>query len=111
MKNYSKEFDIKELLEFFKEKKYEKTVACFKVIDKIDKIKIPKSINNWKVSLKSLYAVSNKLVTYDYVTEEQKSKYIEEQNELLKKNETVFLENKSPENINIEKKDSVKKEV
>ena len=81
---YPDDSDIKKLIEFVKEKKYEKTVACFEIIDNIDKFKLPKNVSAWKLPLKSFYVLSNDLAKYDYITNEQKEQLLLEKEEMEK---------------------------
>jgi len=66
------DFDILKLIELSRYKKYETTVAGFSVLDKIDKIDVPKKLRTRKYAVQALHALSEKLVQFDYFTAEQK---------------------------------------
>lgn len=66
------DFDILKLIELGRYKKYETTVAGFSVLDKIDKIDIPKKLRTRKFAVQALHALSENLVQFSYFTPEQK---------------------------------------
>lgn len=76
--NKEKDFDILKVVELARYKKYEITVAGFAAIDKIDKIPIPKKWKSRKIAIQALYALSENLVKYKYLTKEEKKKIAEE---------------------------------
>ncbi len=77
------DFDIVALIELCREKKYESCVAGFGILDKIDKISLPKKIRNRKLTVQALYALSNDLVQYKYLSGEEKQKIQEEKDKAL----------------------------
>ena len=66
------EFDILSLIELAREKKYERTVAGFAVLDKLEKLHLPKKVRSMKPSIQAIYVLSNDVVKYDYFTKEQR---------------------------------------
>ncbi|WP_411823687.1 DNA primase [Leptospira sp. 'Mane'] len=68
------DFDIVSLIELCREKKYETCVAGFGVIDKIDKITLPKKLKNRKLTVQALYALTNDLVQWKYLSKEEREK-------------------------------------
>ena len=72
------EFDILSLIELAREKKYERTVAGFAILDKLEKIPLPKKVRAQKPSIQAIYALANDIIKYDYFTKEQKEELIKE---------------------------------
>lgn len=72
------DFDIVALIELCREKKYESCVAGFGILDKIEKIPLPKKIKNRKLTVQALYALSNGLAQYKYLSQDEKQKIQEE---------------------------------
>lgn len=71
-------FDIVKLIELAKHKKYETTLAGFSVIDKLERVPIPKKLKSRKISVQALYALSEGLVQYKYLSKEEKETIAEE---------------------------------
>lgn len=78
MSQQSNEFDIVSLIELAKENKYEKTVAGFLVLDKIERIDIPKKLRSRKLAVQAMYALANDKVKYSYFTKEERIQLEEE---------------------------------
>ena len=76
----SKDFEISRLLELASGNKYEVTVAAFQVIDQLDQIDINKKYINRKPAVKAMVALTENLVKYDYITDEQRQELQEELN-------------------------------
>lgn len=68
----SKEFDISQLFEITQKDKYAATVAAFEVIDILDQVEIPKKLSNRKPAIKAMSALSENLVKWDYIAEEDR---------------------------------------
>jgi hypothetical protein len=73
-----KEFEISKLLELTDKAKYAVTVAAFEAIDKLDQIDLPKKYNNRKASIRAMIALSEGLITYDYIDDTQREALDEE---------------------------------
>jgi len=68
----SKEFDISQLFEITQKDKYAATVAAFEVIDILDQVEIPKKLSNRKPAIKAMSALSEHIVKWDYIAEEDR---------------------------------------
>jgi hypothetical protein len=68
------EFDIVKLIELSRTSKYETTVAGFSILDKIDRVPIPKKWKTRKIAVQALYGLSENLVQYRYFSKEEKQK-------------------------------------
>jgi hypothetical protein len=83
MSQASKEdFDIVSLIELCREKKYETCVAGFGAIDKIEKITLPKKLKNRKLTVQALYALTNDLIQWKYLSKEEREKIQEEKDKI-----------------------------
>lgn len=71
--SHKEDFDIVSLIELCREKKYETCVAGFSTIDKIDKITLPKKLKNRKLTVQALYALTNDMVQWKYLSSEEKA--------------------------------------
>lgn len=78
--NPIEDFNVFRVIELARYKKYEITVAGFNVLDKIDRIDVPKKLKTRKVAVQALYALSENLVKYDYISLEEKKKLLQEIN-------------------------------
>ncbi len=76
--NHNKDFDIVKLIELVRYKKYETTVAGFSVIDKLERVPIPKKWKSRKIAIQAMYALSEGLVRYKYLTKDEKHRIAEE---------------------------------
>jgi hypothetical protein len=76
--NLNQDFDIVKLIELARYKKYETTVAGFGVIDKLERVSIPKKLKSRKIAVQSLYALSENLVQHKFLSKEEKQKIKEE---------------------------------
>lgn len=76
----SKDFEISKLLELARTNKYEATVAMFEIIDQLEQIDISKKYLNRKPAVKAMAALSENLVKYDYISDEQRQALQEELN-------------------------------
>lgn len=74
----NQDFDIVKLIELARHKKYETTVAGFAVIDKLDRVAIPKKLKSRKIAVQSLFAMSENLVQMKFLTKDEKQKIAEE---------------------------------
>lgn len=80
MSQNKEEFSILKVIELARIKKYETTVAGFGVLDRIEKIDIPKKLKNRKIAVQALHTLSEGLVKYDYFTPEKKKELLKEAN-------------------------------
>ncbi|WP_167483024.1 DNA primase [Leptospira perdikensis] len=71
--SHKEDFDIVSLIELCREKKYETCVAGFSTIDKIEKITLPKKLKNRKLTVQALYALTNDMVQWKYLSSEEKA--------------------------------------
>ncbi|MBI3395582.1 MAG: DNA primase [Spirochaetia bacterium] len=78
MSRDAKEFEISKLLELARENKYATTVAAFEAIEMMEQIDIPKKMLNRKPAVKAMFALTEKLVQYDYIDDEARAKLEEE---------------------------------
>ncbi|MGV3667131.1 MAG: DNA primase [Leptospira bouyouniensis] len=76
------DFDIVSLIELCREKKYETCVAGFSAIDKIEKITLPKKLKNRKLTVQALYALTNDMVQWKYLSSEEKAQLQAEKDKL-----------------------------
>jgi hypothetical protein len=74
----SREFEISRLLEMTENKKYATTVAAFRIIDHLEQIDFPKKIQNRKPAVQAMHALSDKLINWDYISEEARRELEEE---------------------------------
>ncbi|MCB1174094.1 MAG: hypothetical protein KDK39_11030 [Leptospiraceae bacterium] len=68
----SSEFEISKLLQVTSEGKYAATVAAFEVVDLIDQVKVPKEFLNRKPSIQALQILSEKSLTFDFISDESR---------------------------------------
>ncbi len=71
--NQNSEFDIVTLIELAKKNKYERTVAGFQVLDRIERLELPKKIKGRKLAVQAMFALANEDVQYKYVTKEERT--------------------------------------
>ncbi|WP_210413072.1 DNA primase [Leptospira semungkisensis] len=71
--NQNSEFDIVTLIELAKKNKYERAVAGFQVLDRIDRLELPKKIKGRKLAVQAMFALANDEVQYKYVTKEERA--------------------------------------
>ncbi|TGK95606.1 DNA primase [Leptospira brenneri] len=71
--SHKEDFDIVSLIELCREKKYETCVAGFSTIDKIEKVTLPKKLKNRKLTVQALYALTNDMVQWKYLSSEEKA--------------------------------------
>lgn len=76
------DFDIVSLIELCRERKYETCVAGFQILDKIDKISVPKKLKTRKLTVQTLYSLSSDEVQYKYLSKDEKDKIKEEKERL-----------------------------
>lgn len=76
--NPIEDFNVFKVIELARYKKYEITVAGFNVLDKIDRVDVPKKLKTRKVAVQALYALSENLIKYDYIPLEEKKKLLQE---------------------------------
>jgi hypothetical protein len=101
MDKHSKEFQIRDLLEITKDKKYAATVAAFEIVENLDKIDLDLKKLGWKtnkVAVIAMMALAKGKIKYDFITDEQRSKLEEELkkpiNIHLQKAEAIFQKKK-----------------
>jgi hypothetical protein len=80
--SHKEDFDIVSLIELCRERKYETCVAGFGAIDKIDKITLPKKLKNRKLTVQALYALTNDLIQWKYLSKEEREKIQEEKDKI-----------------------------
>jgi hypothetical protein len=78
MSKEPREFEISKLLELTDKAKYAVTVAAFEAIDKLEQLDIPKKYANKKASIRAMIALSEGLITYDYVDDTRREALDEE---------------------------------
>ncbi|WP_108927595.1 DNA primase [Leptospira johnsonii] len=71
--NQNSEFDIVTLIELAKKNKYERAVAGFQILDRIDRLELPKKIKGRKLAVQAMFALANEEVQYKYVTKEERA--------------------------------------
>jgi hypothetical protein len=99
MSSQNYEFDVLRVVELARYKKYEITSAGFAALDKIDNIdSLPKKLKNRKPAVQALYAISEKLVNFDYFTPEQRKKLLQEaaMSDAPYKNKNIFSSSNAP---------------
>lgn len=74
----AKDFDITRLLDLTRESKYATTVAAFEAIDLLEQINVPRKYRSRKPAIQALYALSDGLIRYDYISDEQRTALDEE---------------------------------
>jgi hypothetical protein len=79
---HKEDFDIVALIELCRERKYETCVAGFGAIDKIEKITLPKKLKNRKLTVQALYALTNDLIQWKYLSKEEREKIQEEKDKI-----------------------------
>ncbi len=80
--SHKEDFDIVSLIELCREKKYETCVAGFGAIDKIEKITLPKKLKNRKLTVQALYALTNDVIQWKYLSKEERDKIQEEKDKI-----------------------------
>ena len=85
------EFQIRDLIEITKDKKYAATVAAFEIIENLDKLDLDPKKLGWKtnkVSVLAMLALARGKIKFDFVTDEQRLKLEEE----LKQSTNIYLQ-------------------
>jgi len=85
------EFQIRELLEITKDRKYAASVASFEIIENLDKLDLDPKKLGWKtnkVSVLAMLALARGKVKFDFITDEQRLKLEEE----LKQSTNIYLQ-------------------
>ncbi len=85
------EFQIRDLLEITKDRKYAATVAAFEIIENLDKLDLDPKKLGWKtnkVSVLAMLALARGKVKFDFITDEQRLKLEEE----LKQSTNIYLQ-------------------
>ncbi|MBM9502139.1 DNA primase [Leptospira sp. 201903071] len=72
MNQLNPEFDIVTLIELAKRNKYEKAVAGFHTLDRIERLELPKKIKARKLAVQAMYALSSEEVQYGYFSKEER---------------------------------------
>jgi TATA-binding protein-associated factor Taf7 len=80
MSREPREFEISKLLNLADKEKYATTVAAFEVIDKLEQIEIPRRYVARKPAVKAMIALSEGIVRYDYISDEDRRALEEELN-------------------------------
>ncbi|GIX41137.1 MAG: hypothetical protein KatS3mg129_0870 [Leptospiraceae bacterium] len=91
MDKRQKEFQIRDLLEITKDKKYAATVAAFEIVENLDKLDLDLKKLGWKtnkVSVLAMMALARGKIKYDFITDEQRLQLEEE----LKKSTNIHLQ-------------------
>lgn len=78
--NQNSEFDIVTLIELAKRNKYEKAVAGFHTLDRIERLELPKKIKSRKLAVQAMFALASEEVQYQYFTKEERIKLDQEAN-------------------------------
>ncbi|EKQ92992.1 hypothetical protein LEP1GSC101_3764 [Leptospira borgpetersenii str. UI 09149] len=76
--NQNSEFDIVTLIELAKRNKYEKAVAGFHTLDRIERLELPKKIKSRKLAVQAMFALASEEV--QYFTKEERIKLDQEAN-------------------------------
>lgn len=77
--SHNHEFDVLKVVELARQNKYEITSAGFAALDKIDKINtLPKKMRIRKPAVQALFAISEGLVKYDYFSQDERRKLLQE---------------------------------
>jgi len=85
------EFQIRDLLEITKDRKYAATVAAFEIIENLDKLDLDPKKLGWKtnkVSVLAMLALARGKIKFDFITDEQRLKLEEE----LKQSTNIYLQ-------------------
>lgn len=80
MSREPREFEISKLLSLADKEKYATTVAAFEVIDKLEQIEMPRRFLSRKPAVKAMIALSEGIVRYDYISDEDRRALEEELN-------------------------------
>ncbi|MCH1889612.1 DNA primase [Leptospira borgpetersenii] len=78
--NQNSEFDIVTLIKLAKRNKYEKAVAGFHTLDRIERLELPKKIKSRKLAVQAMFALASEEVQYQYFTKEERIKLDQEAN-------------------------------
>lgn len=78
--NQNSEFDIVTLIELAKRNKYERAVAGFHTLDRIERLELPKKIKARKLAVQAMFALANEEVQYQYFTKEERIQLDKEAN-------------------------------
>lgn len=68
----SPDFDISSLIELARHKKYEATTIGFNILDKIERVPVPKKLQARKIAVQALYSMAGKSIQYKYFSKEEK---------------------------------------
>ncbi|TGK14398.1 DNA primase [Leptospira stimsonii] len=80
MNQLNPEFDIVTLIELAKRNKYEKAVAGFHTLDRIERLELPKKIKARKLAVQAMFALATEEVQYAYFTKEERIQLDQEAN-------------------------------
>ncbi|MCG6167776.1 DNA primase [Leptospira sp. FAT1] len=78
--NQNPEFDIVTLIELAKRNKYERAVAGFHTLDRIERLELPKKIKARKLAVQAMFALASEEVQYQYFTREERIQLDQEAN-------------------------------
>lgn len=78
--NQNLEFDIVTLIELAKRNKYERAVAGFHTLDRIERLELPRKIKARKLAVQAMFALANEEVQYQYFTKEERIQLDKEAN-------------------------------
>ncbi|TGL95501.1 DNA primase [Leptospira barantonii] len=78
--NQNSEFDIVTLIELAKRNKYERAVAGFHTLDRIERLELPKKIKARKLAVQAMFALASEEVQYQYFTREERIQLDQEAN-------------------------------
>lgn len=70
--NQNSEFDIVTLIELAKRNKYERAVAGFHTLDRIERVELPKKIKARKLAVQAMFALASEEIQYQYFTKEER---------------------------------------
>ncbi len=73
----NKNFDIKHLLDIVSQNRYAATVAAFEIVDMYDQIQLPNHLKQFKPSVAAIEALNNKLIKWDYISDERRKELYE----------------------------------
>ncbi|MBW0435988.1 DNA primase [Leptospira yasudae] len=78
--NQNPEFDIVTLIELAKRNKYERAVAGFHTLDRIERLELPKKIKSRKLAVQAMFALASEEVQYQYFSREERIQLDQEAN-------------------------------
>ena len=71
----NKDFDVSVLLRLAEKDRYAKTVAICKTVDYLDHVEFPKRMIPRKPSVKAVFAIENKKLQWDYISDETREAF------------------------------------